>query len=46
MGKRLQQLMPEDERDTDFDPTEDYPWDCDLTYPLDLEQDDDDEDED
>lgn len=27
--------MPEDERSGDFDPDEDYPWDCDLPYPVD-----------
>ena len=29
--------MPEEERDTSFDPEEDYPWDPDLPYGLDEE---------
>ena len=25
--------MPEDSRDTNYDPDEEYAWDCDLTAP-------------
>lgn len=29
--------MPEDSRDTSFDPDEEFAWDCDLAYPEDEE---------
>lgn len=29
--------MPEEERDCAFDPDEEYPWDCDLSYGIDEE---------
>jgi hypothetical protein len=29
--------MPEEERDSAFDPDEEYPWDCDLPYGIDEE---------
>jgi hypothetical protein len=28
---------PEDERDTSYDPDEEYPWDCDLNAPCDAD---------
>jgi hypothetical protein len=37
-------MMPEDARDTGYDPAEEYPWDAELTYPLDPDEGDDEDD--
>lgn len=37
--------MPDDSRDVSFDMTEEYPWDCDLSYPLDVDDSDDEGDD-
>lgn len=41
-------MMPEEVRDTSYDPADEvdgYPWDCDLTYPIDVADDEDDDEE-
>lgn len=45
MTTHVETRMPEEERSGLYDPDEDYPWDCDLVYPLDGGDDDDEEDE-
>ena len=32
-------MMPEDQRDGLYDPAEEFPWDFDNAYPIDLEED-------